>query len=49
MLDFHRDLYGKMVRLEFVSRLRGQEKFGNVDDLVAQITKDVEATREALA
>ncbi len=49
VLDFDRDLYGKMVRLEFVSRLRGQEKFENVDDLVAQITKDVEATREALA
>jgi FAD synthase len=38
-----------MVRLEFVTRLREQEKFENVDDLVAQITRDVSATRAALS
>ena len=49
VLDFDGNLYGKMVRLEFVTRLREQEKFENVDDLVAQITRDVSATRAALS
>ncbi len=49
VLDFAGDLYGRHVRLEFVKRLRGQERFAEVDALVAQMRRDVEATREALA
>ena len=49
VLDFAGDLYGRHVRIEFVKRLRGQERFADVDALVAQMRRDVEATREALA
>ncbi|MCI1935895.1 MAG: adenylyltransferase/cytidyltransferase family protein [Bifidobacteriaceae bacterium] len=38
------DLYDHHVRVEFISRLRGQMKFDSVDDLVAQMKKDVAAT-----
>jgi FAD synthase len=31
--------------LEFVERLRAQEVYASVDDLVAQIGRDVEAVR----
>ena len=49
VLDFAGNLYGRHVRIEFVKRLRGQERFDEVDGLVAQMRRDVEATREALA
>ncbi len=48
VLDFSGDLYGKEVRLEFVTRLREQERFSSADALAAQIARDVEATRSEL-
>ena len=35
------DLYGRVVRLEFVERLRGQRRFDDVDALVEQMGRDV--------
>ena len=48
LLDFDGDLYGERARVQFVSRLRGEERFESADDLVAQMNKDVEAARAAL-
>jgi riboflavin kinase / FMN adenylyltransferase len=45
LLDFDGDLYGETLRVEFWKRLRDEQKFDSVDDLVAQIALDVEATR----
>ena len=42
------DLYGAVVGVDLVSRLRGQEVFGSVDDLVAQMARDVAAAEQAL-
>jgi riboflavin kinase/FMN adenylyltransferase len=49
LVDFDGDLYGEPARLSFVARLRGEERFATVDDLVAQMHRDVAATRAALA
>ena len=49
VLDFDENLYGRHVRIEFVKRLRDQERFAEVDALVAQMRRDVDATRDALA
>ena len=49
VIDFEGDLYGKRVRLEFVRRLRGQERFDSVDALVGQMRRDVGETRAVLA
>jgi riboflavin kinase/FMN adenylyltransferase len=46
VLDFDGDLYGQYVKVRFVALLRGQVRFDVVDDLVAQIARDVEATRK---
>jgi riboflavin kinase/FMN adenylyltransferase len=43
------DLYGAHVAIDFVARLRGTERFGSVDDLVAQMHRDVDRARELLA
>ncbi|HBD82861.1 MAG TPA: bifunctional riboflavin kinase/FMN adenylyltransferase [Dehalococcoidia bacterium] len=48
LLDFSDDIYGQTLRLEFVKRLREEEKFDGVDALLAQINKDVQQTRDLL-
>ena len=48
LLDFDGDLYDEPARVRFVQRLRGEVKFDSVDDLIAQMGDDVEATRRAL-
>ena len=35
LLDFDRDVYGRPLRLELLRRLRGEERFGSVEELVA--------------
>jgi riboflavin kinase/FMN adenylyltransferase len=46
ILDFHADVYGERVELEFHRRLREEKMFPTVMDLAAQISRDVDATRE---
>lgn len=48
VLDFAGDLYGDALGIEFVTRLRGMEKFDSVDALVHQMHQDVVDTREVL-
>jgi len=45
LLDFVGNLYGTRVRLEFVARLRNEQRFETVDALSAQIREDVAKTR----
>jgi riboflavin kinase/FMN adenylyltransferase len=49
LLDFEGDLYGRELRIELLHRLRGEAKFGSVDELTAAIAVDVEATRAYFA
>jgi len=46
LLNFSGDLYGRAVRLEFLERLRDEMRFGSVEELKAQIQRDIEAVRE---
>jgi riboflavin kinase / FMN adenylyltransferase len=48
LLDFTGDLYGKRLRLDFVARLRAEQKFANLAALVAQIGADAEQGRTLL-
>lgn len=45
VLDFEGDLYGQSLRVEFHHRLRDEMRFSSAHDLVAQMHRDVEATR----
>ncbi|NTW09389.1 MAG: bifunctional riboflavin kinase/FAD synthetase [Anaerolineaceae bacterium] len=49
ILDFDRDIYGEEIRVEFVKFLRPEARYDSIDELIAQIFKDVENTREVLA
>jgi riboflavin kinase/FMN adenylyltransferase len=47
LLDFEGDLYGRRLIVELWQRLREERAFSSEDELVAQITRDVEETRAA--
>jgi len=47
LLDFRGDLYGQEIELRFDRYLRPEQKFGSVDELRAQIARDVALTKEA--
>jgi riboflavin kinase/FMN adenylyltransferase len=47
LLDFAGDLYGTRLTLELWQRLRDEQAFGSEAELIAQIDRDVEATRRA--
>ena len=48
LLDFDGDLYGETLRLEFLARLRGEQRFPSAADLVAQIHDDIAGARRML-
>ncbi len=48
LLDFDGDLYDRQVAVRFVGRIRGEQKFATVEELVTQMGLDVEETRRLL-
>jgi len=48
VLDFEGDLYDERVAVRFVARLRGEERFDSVDDLVEQMQRDCAEARAVL-
>lgn len=49
ILDREVDLYGKILRIAFVERLRGEKRFDSVDELIEQMKRDVDKTRAVCA
>ena len=49
VLDTEADLYGQHVAVDFVARIRGQEKFDSIDDLVVAMGADTDRARTILA
>jgi riboflavin kinase/FMN adenylyltransferase len=45
LIGFEGDLYGETLRIAFLERLRGEQRFDSVDELVAQMHRDVEETK----
>src|SRR5919109_1096592 len=49
LIDFEGNLYGRNLRIAFIARLRGERRFPGVENLIAQMHRDVEAARELCA
>jgi riboflavin kinase / FMN adenylyltransferase len=49
LLDFSGDLYGKRVVVEFVKRIRPEEKFDSLATMTTQMHKDIAAVRDVFA
>ncbi|MGL5507734.1 MAG: bifunctional riboflavin kinase/FAD synthetase [Paraclostridium sp.] len=41
ILDFNEDIYGEVIRIEFLERIRDEKKFKSLEDLKSQLSKDV--------
>ncbi len=41
ILNFDEDIYGETIRVEFISKIRNEQKFNSLDDLKTQIQKDL--------
>ncbi|MEK6256034.1 MAG: bifunctional riboflavin kinase/FAD synthetase [Chloroflexota bacterium] len=48
ILDFDTDIYNKNIHLQFIERLRGEQQFTSIDELVAQIQEDITKARKIL-
>ena len=48
VMDFSDDIYGKTIGVEFIKKVRDQEKFDGLDELVKQINQDVDDCRQVL-
>ena len=46
ILDFSGDLYGKELRMEFYSYLRGERKFPSLQALAEEIGRNAQQTRD---
>jgi riboflavin kinase / FMN adenylyltransferase len=49
IIDHEEDLYGRNLRVAFVERLRGERRFPSVEELIAQMRRDVEEAKVACA
>lgn len=48
LLDTTIDLYGKLITVEFITHLRGEQRFSGIDALKAQIQSDAQQARQIL-
>ena len=46
ILDFSQDIYDEHIEVRFLERIRDEKKFDSMDDLIKQITKDVNYARQ---
>lgn len=49
LIDFAGDLYGEVLGLSFIARLRGEKRFAEIADLVAQIGTDTASAKQLLS
>jgi riboflavin kinase/FMN adenylyltransferase len=49
ILDFDENLYGKKIKLHFLSHIRNEQKFENLDQLINQINRDERTARNIIA
>jgi riboflavin kinase/FMN adenylyltransferase len=48
LLDFNDELYGEELEIVFAEKLREEQKFPSIDELKAQIARDIERAKESL-
>jgi riboflavin kinase/FMN adenylyltransferase len=49
ILDFSENIYGRNIRVNFISRIRDELKFTSIDQLSEQIKKDINTARNILS
>ncbi|MFN0160357.1 MAG: bifunctional riboflavin kinase/FAD synthetase [Burkholderiales bacterium] len=49
IFDFDADIYGAQIRVDFLARIRDEEKYSDLDQLTRQIERDAQEARRLLA
>jgi riboflavin kinase/FMN adenylyltransferase len=49
IFNFDDEIYGQIIHVDFIARLRGQEKYDRIEDLVAQMHRDADNAKSILA
>ncbi|MFW6081819.1 MAG: riboflavin kinase, partial [Desulfosalsimonas sp.] len=49
LLDFSGNLYGQKIQVNFIERIRDEKKFNSIEELSAQIGKDIDSARKILS
>ncbi len=49
LFRFSGDLYGREIEVEFVAKLRDEQRFASLDEMTAQMHRDAKAARELLS
>lgn len=49
ILDFNKNIYGKWISIKILKKIRGNKKFKSVTELIKQMKKDEQATRNFFA
>ncbi len=48
IFDFNQDIYGKPIKINLLQHLRDEKKFSGPEELIRQISQDIEAAHEVL-
>jgi riboflavin kinase/FMN adenylyltransferase len=48
LFDFDADIYGRHLEIALIGHIRGQEKFGSLDELIAAMSRDKAQAKDAL-
>ncbi len=46
LIDYHSELYGKELKVEFIRKIRDEQRFASPQELKSQVEKDVEKARK---
>jgi riboflavin kinase/FMN adenylyltransferase len=49
IFDYDKEIYGEYIHVDFIARLRSEEKFDDVKDLIEQMHRDSALAKEILA
>lgn len=49
LFDFDRNIYGNSIQVQFITRIRDELRFSNVESLKTQLDKDKKASKKALS
>lgn len=49
LFDFKDDIYGETIKVNFIQRIRDEKRFSGIEELSAQISRDIESAHTRLA
>lgn len=48
LFDFNQDIYGNTITVEFIEKIRDEQKFNSLDELIRQIKQDITQAKKSL-